>query len=279
MKNIYPHERIIDESFGDNDFLFNRATGYVERDYKVDPVEMFASPEGMPTIDPSEWPDRIKEQLETKSRISDVLLRNGIKSLDQGQNGYCWAFSTGGSVQAKNVLEGRPHVQLNPCMVGAIVKGGRNQGGWCGQSAKFIMEHGIAPATLWKGNSRDMSQDTPAMREEARKHAIIDGWVDLTRPVHGQVMTFNQIVTCLLLGIPVAGDFNWWGHSVMIVDVVLVEPGVYGLRIRNSWTDAWGDQGFSVLVGNRRNPDGAIAVGVTGTLQKPSNSPSWSTAA
>jgi hypothetical protein len=61
-----------------------------------------------------------------------------------------------------------------------------------------------------------------------------------------------------------AWDFNWWGHSVGGIRLVKVEAGSYGRKIRNSWTDSWGDRGFGILRGSKAVPDGAIAVRVTG---------------
>jgi hypothetical protein len=66
-----------------------------------------------------------------------------------------------------------------------------------------------------------------------------------------------------MAGIPCVGDFNWWGHSVCLLDVVEVEPGDFGIRILNSWSDQWGERGTSVLRGSKCRPDNAIATRTT----------------
>jgi hypothetical protein len=67
----------------------------------------------------------------------------------------------------------------------------------------------------------------------------------------------------LLLNIPCAVDFNWWGHSVCAIRLVRVEAGSYGLGIDNSWTDSWETKGYGILRGQKAVPDGAIAVRTT----------------
>ncbi len=76
-------------------------------------------------------------------------------------------------------------------------------------------------------------------------------------------MTFDMVMSCLLGRIPCALDFNWWGHSVMGCDPVEVERNSFGIRIRNSWRDSWGDRGFSVLRGSKAIPNGAVGLRTT----------------
>jgi len=269
--SLSPTDFLIDDDFNDNDKLFNvtdidgslKGRGYVERDYKLYPEEYLASPGEMPLIPKSEWSDRIKEMEREGSRISDVRMRmnagNLMPSLDQGPVGYCWAHSTTHTVMLDAGMRKQPYVPLSAYMVAAIIKGGRDEGGWCGLSAKFVREIGICSQKTWPQGSRTLSLDTPAMRAEAAKNKITEDWVDLTRAVYDQNLTFEQLATCLLSGIPCAVDFNWWGHSVCAMDLVEVEPGSFGIRILNSWSDGWGDKGMGVLRGSKALPNGAVA--------------------
>ena len=68
--------------------------------------------------------------------------------------------------------------------------------------------------------------------------------------------------------LPVVVDLNWWGHSICAMDPVEVEPGSFGIRILNSWSDKWGDLGEAVLRGSKAHPDGSVAPRVvTGSVK------------
>jgi hypothetical protein len=155
-----------------------------------------------------------------------------------------------------------PYVPLSAYAVAATIMSGRDEGGWCGLSAKFLREKGVPSQAIWPQGDRTgwKSHDRPETWENAALHRVEEDWVDLTRQVYDQNLTFDQVASCLLVGIPCAVDFNWWGHSVCALDLVLVEKGSYGIRILNSWSDAWGDRGTSVLQGRKAIPDGAVAI-------------------
>lgn len=260
---------IIDDQTS-NDVLFPKtmARGYVERDYKLYPEEMFAPPSELQIYPRSEWSARIKEKNELKSNISDVRNRadNGqrMKSLDQNGQGFCWAYSVTATVMLVRAINNVPFARLSAHAVGCKVKNFRDEGGWCGLSAKFIREHGVPSVEFWKEKSMSRTNDTPETWANAAQHTITEDWVDLTRQVYDQNLTFDQLATCLLAGIPCAVDFNWWGHSVCAMDLVEVEPGSFGIRILNSWTDGWGEYGTSVLRGSKAVPNGALATRVVG---------------
>lgn len=238
-----------------------QAKGYVERDYDLYPEEMFA-PSDIPLIPRSEWDALIDEQEKNQSSLEHVYLRAGFENLDQNGHGYCWAYSTGHCVMLLRALANQPLVRLNPHSVAAIIKRGADEGGWCGLSAKFLTEVGIATEEFWPRHSRSLSNDKPESRANMALHKVSEHWMDLARREYDHELTFDQVASCLLQNIPVAVDFNWWSHSVCAVRLIRISAGSYGLRILNSWK-GWGRQGLGDLQGSKAIPNGAVALRVT----------------
>lgn len=265
--SLEPTDFLIDDDTPD-DGLLNpvvdgepKGRGYVERDYALYPAEMFDPPSGMSLIPRSEWPARIKEKAETKSRLSDL---RWWPALDQDGQGYCWYYSTSGVVMLLRSVMNQPYVRLSAHAGACKVKNFRDEGGWCGLSAKHHREVGCPSVDFWPEKSMSRQHDKPETWANAALHKVSEEWVDLSRSVYDQNLTFDQVASCLLCNIPCAVDFNWWGHSVCAMDLVEVEPGSFGLLILNSWTDGWGDRGAGVLRGSKAIPDGAVALRVTG---------------
>jgi hypothetical protein len=240
--------------------------GLVERDHAKYPAEMFAPPTEIQLIPRSEWPDRIKERQAQKATGRDLRNRmaNGKKhkSLDQNGQGYCWMYSVTHTVMYMRAVANQPYRRLSAHAGACKVKNFRDEGGWCGLGAKFVRENGIPSVRAWPEKSMSRSHDTAATWEDAKASVITEDWVDLTRQVYDQNLSFDMVASCLLQGVFCAVDFNWWAHSVCAIDIAEVEPGSYGLLIQNSWTDAWGDEGLGILRGNKAVPDGAVATRV-----------------
>lgn len=257
--NSYP---IIDE-YSDPDFTNLGMKGHDPSQYVP---EMFDSPAAMPLIPTSEYDARIAEQDEQQSSLEHLYLRAGWENLDQNGDGFCWGYSVGHCQMMVREVQHQPRIRLNPHATCSIIKGGRDEGGWCGLSADFGRRIGYAVEGTgpgqWPLHSRNLRSDTPELRAEMAKHQIVEDWYDLARPVHGQVLTERQVDTCVLLNQPCAVDFNWWGHSVCYLRLVKIEAGSYGRLILNSWK-GWGRRGLAVLRGSQARPDGAISVRVT----------------
>ena len=258
-----------------NDILYPKGFGHglVPRDYTQYPATMFALPKDMPLIPRSEWDARIKEQEERKSSLEHIRMTgaNGsmIPSLDQNGQGYCWAYSVTGTVMLCRARDNQPYVRLSAHGVACKVKGFQDEGGWCGLSAEFIRKNGVPSVEAWPEKSMARTNDNPATWEDAKRHMITEDWVDLAAGhIADQNLTFDQAATCLLLNIPCALDFNWWGHSVCGIRLMRVEAGSYGIKILNSWTDTWEDNGMSTLQGQKTIPNGGVATSVVLASEK-----------
>lgn len=275
-----PRELVIDdESINDpavRDLVFGpvvdgqlKGHGLVPRKHSQYPAEMFDPPRDLVLIPRGEMAERARQQETAGSRISDLL---PWPSLDQNGQGYCWCYSTGGCVMAIRTINNQPYVRLNPHSLAAVIKRGKDEGGWCGLSAKGAREIGYAPESVWPGHQYRNWQSlyNDACKKAMALHRVTEDWVDLTRDVYDQNLTMDQLYTCLLSRVPCATDYNWWSHSVMACDCVAVESGSLGTRIRNSWGEGWGDKnkhgvgGFSVLRGSKAQVNGAVAIRVTG---------------
>lgn len=252
----------------DNDIIFDPqfARGLVPRDYGTHPVGYLSSapPLDIPLIPRSEWSARIKEKKATRSRLSDLRRTSGpnggvIPSLNQGQFPFCWAHSTTMGHMLLRAIMGQPYKKLSAFMVASIIKNYRNEGGWGALSLEFIEQHGQPPVELWPEGQVLRSLDTPAMRAEAAKYKVTSSWADLNAAVYDRDLTFDQVATLLLSNVPVVGDFSWWSHSVILMDLEEVEANSFGVRLLNSWSDSWGDKGEAVLQGAKAIPDGAVA--------------------
>lgn len=261
---------IINDDPRTNDLAFPQGIatprGLVPRDYEKYPEEMFDPPSSMRLYDESEWDALFDEEEEQQSSLEHLYLQ-GVNNpmfacLDQDGDGYCWAYSVGHTIMFDRMVRNQPMVRINPHATAAIIKKGRNEGGWCGLSAKFGREVGYAAEGTgpgkWPLHSRNLQHDTPELRAQMAMHRITEDYVDLSRQVYDQNLTIKQLATCLFNKIPCAVDFNWWGHSVCAIRWVRIERGSWGPLIINSWK-GWGRHGLGQLQGNKGTPDGALA--------------------
>jgi len=270
--------------------------GLIPRDYSVQPVGsidgIVSFGSRIQTIPRSEWSERCRDKVKYKSRLSDIRNtgNNGqkIPSLDQNGQGYCWAYSSTACVMLARAAMGQPYVRLSAHSVACVIKGFRDEGGWGAHSAEYIQKKGVAPVSHWPEKSMSRSHNTEATWQEALKYRIAEGWMDLEVAAYNRRLTFEQTATGLLLNMPGVGDFNWWGHSVALMDLVDGRPNRYltrsesgklatlaefelmwgfntesdgfGIGILNSWTDGWGESGTSTLTGSKATPNGGVVI-------------------
>jgi hypothetical protein len=271
---IRPGEIIIDESNYANHInpIVDGnpvSRGLVQRNFNTHPVGYLGgicpAMEGVniPLIPRNEWSDRIKDLVATKSQLSDIRLTgnkgNPIPSLDQNGKGYCWAHSSTAAVMLTRAIMGEPYVPLSAYAVACMEKNFRDEGGWGAESLEFISNRGVPSSEFWPMQSMSRANDNPATWENAARHKVVDGWVDLQQDQYDRKLNFDQVATLLLCRVPVVCDFHWWGHSVCALDLVEPSPGQFGVRILNSWGDDWSDRGMGVLSPAHSVPNGAVA--------------------
>ena len=245
--------------------------GLIPRDYTKDPESMFAPPSNMVLIPQSEWDARFDMQEETQSSLEHLYLSGpgggpAFTNLDQDGHGYCWSYSVGHSMMMDRLKRNLPMLRFNPHGPAAIIKNGRDEGGWCGLAAKFGRENGYPEQGTgpgeWPLHSRDLRYDTPALRAEMAKFKIEEEWTDMTRQVYDQNLTMQQVATCGFNNVPGPRDYNWWSHSVCGIRWVRIERGSWGQLILNSWK-GWGRHGLGVIRGSKAVCDGGLAIRLT----------------
>lgn len=245
--------------------------GYVPRDFGKVPLGSYSGGEPfqelMPLIPREEWPERCADGVAQESQLSNFQTWD---VLDQGSHGFCWAYSVTACVMLARAAMGLPYVRLSPHAVACKIYGFQDRGAWGAVAFDFIHKNGVPSDELWPQKSMNRSNDNAATWKDAFKYRITEGFIDLSPPHPADAdMTFDEVATCLLGRIPVVGDFNWWGHSVALADLVdlrpqdgqqgLSNPDRWGVRGPNSWTKNWGNNGWFVLQGRKAIPDGGCA--------------------
>ena len=214
-------------------------SGYIPRDWSVDPFGGFAAPFNLPTIPRSEWPRMIEEREAIGVTNRQLLKEFAIAPLNQGQTNYCWCNAVVSALHIILAGQGSLFERLSPASAAAPIKGFQNRGGWGIEAVKWIAEHGINSVDEWPANKIDKSLYTTENKAKAARRKITE-WYDL------KPNSIDQLVTCLLNGIPVALGLDWWGHEILAVDPA-IENGNLVIVIQNSWGEGWGDKGLGKL--------------------------------
>lgn len=245
-----------------------KACGLIPRDFAAIPFGSIpqAPAFSMPTIARDEWDDRLAAQKAEKGSLMDIRDRgmNGqpIPSRDQDGYGYCWAHSSTSATLLARARDNQPYADLSAFAVACIIKNYRNQGGWGGESLQFIAERGIPTSQFWPQQSTSRANDNPQTWADAGKHKAQE-WAELDPSAME-----DQLVTCLLLGIPVVVDYNWWGHSVCAAAIESFAGSGSSTHIAegwiwNSWSDTWSNRGMGRLSRNKFIPNQAWALMTT----------------
>lgn len=272
----------------------DKSMGLIPRNYGIYPRGCYASVKAIdfPIIPIDTLREVIKDKEATKARLSDIRnignAGSRIKSLNQGQWGYCWMHSGTNANKIVRAIAGLPYVALSAFAPAATIKNGRNEGGWGAQGLDFLFDKGQPSEQYWPEQDANLSHGTLECWENAKGHRVTEGFVDLAVAQYNRKFSWDQQCTVLASGIPEIGDYNWWGHSVCGLDLVdgqaqrqtfRVESGklpslqefdlIWGMnnavtggigkRIWNSWGDEWGEVGTSVLTGSRAISDSSTA--------------------
>lgn len=233
-------------------------TGYVPRDFDKEPIGLNIPKFTGKVYDRAEWPELIKMHEKNKSRPLDWHL-DGVKIKDQKNTNFCWAFGTVSGIETQYAKAGHNDLGLSPASTACLIHNFKNEGGWGTWACKGVNDYGIATYDKWPNVSFDRTLPHRwDVRANMEQHDLHD-FEDLGRE------NLDAVVSVLLdehNPAPVTGGFMWWGHLVLLLGVVEVGDGEYGIVFANSWGADWGDSdGYGVLTGSKMIPYEAVRVG------------------
>ena len=255
------------------DLFMRGARGLVARDFKKQPVNKIQWDASSAIIPRSEWAELIEAQAESKSRVSDIrnVADNGkpMASLDQGQQGYCWAYSTVACMMLTRAIANMPYERLSPHAIGCMLMNFRNRGAWGALAMEFASRQGCPTEEFWPQKSMSKGNDNEVTWEDARRFKVTEGYLDIEVDAWDADLGFDLVASLLLQRVPCVLDFGWWGHSVCGMDLIDLQNGKpdsdiarWGILILNSWTDLWGEDGTAIIEGRKCIPMGSCAARV-----------------
>lgn len=270
---IQSHETVITD---DNYHGFLRRGGYglIPRDMQSFPtggysscVTYIAVRDKIPLIPWSDMPGMIAEKVAKKTQISDmrnVGMADGSKvpHLQQGNSNYCWFYAATHGLMLNRILYNQPYVLFSPHAGACKMKNFANQGGWSAHAAEWISKNGVPTVDKWPHQSRSKQYDNAETWKEAQLYRTTEGFIDLDSPHYDRDLSFQEVLTLMIYGIPCPVDFNWWTHAVLGMDAVDAfpsrpanDPLRYGMRILNSHPND-----VQVLTGKKAQPDNACGM-------------------
>lgn len=201
----------------------------------------------------SDWSAALKEQIEQKRLTSQL---QNWTSDDQGSYPTCWAAGTCAAFATARVRQGHPHVRISAMSVAVPISGGHS-GGYEGDAVSLLTKRGGVDVALWGYTEANRAKDRdPACEANRLLHKSLESY---------ECDGFDEFATAWLLGFPCTVSYNWWSHVVMACDLVEIERGSFGVRIRNNWGESYGAKndfgygGYNVFREGHGTPSGGFA--------------------
>lgn len=203
---------------------------------------------GIPVLPESSWDERIEELERNEATLRHLCDGMELECLDQKSTSYCWVFGPTMCCMITRLRETGREYRLSPASAGAPIKNFQNRGGWGEEALNYFVKYGLNEQADWPETAIDRRYYTDENRRKALAHRVLEYY---------RIDTWLQMGSVILHGIPVSPGYNWWAHQVTGVHV---RRGDHALLIRNSWGRDWSDDGYGWLEGNKRYPDGCVAI-------------------
>lgn len=170
----------------------------------------------------------------------------GLICKNQSQTNFCWSNAPVYSWELIRVMENMLLMYFSPASIAGPINNFRNQGGWGGAALKRMVSHGTSPiefdgSSLYPANQVSKPNTFDKAMQIAANFCVKEWWV---------INTFQQAISCLLRGWPVAVGYDWWGHEVTLTRALWID-GALALEFRNSWGMEYGEDGYGILRGRK----------------------------
>ena len=215
----------------------------------------FAAMRKFKTYSKAEVIELVKRREATKTGLRHLIAANGVRTKDQDGINYCWIYSVTLTMEIAYSVQGNDYVPLSATAAGTMITGGVNRGGYGAEAIDFLSKHGTCRQSMWPEHKLVPRLWTPEIEADAKNNMITD-WGEL------KYADLDQAVGCLLNNHPIAIGLPWWGHEVVLVDLVLLPGDVIGFVFMNPWGETWGDKGFGVLTPDKAQGDMFFPVSV-----------------
>lgn len=228
-----------------------------------------------PRDDPSDW-----EYADVRAPPQKDWVREGAVThvKNQGQCGSCWAFSTTGSVEGVHFIKTGELVSVSEEeLVSCSTKGNAGcNGGLMDNALDWIVRNGgIDSEADWPYNAEAGHCGWFARR--FRRPVKIDGFVDVPpedeaalekavamQPVSVAIEADHRSFQLYAGGVYAANDCGTQlDHGVLVVGYGFDadSPGhKHFWKVKNSWGDAWGEDGFIRIAKGGKGPAGQCGV-------------------
>lgn len=247
---LYPNELVIDDDSHERHWS-PTVNGFGTGWEKPDHVGYGAAAGEFPAELLLPWDEinrRAAEREASGNQLSHKIRRAGLKPSNQKQTNFCFTHAVVNNVRVLMMLANQKCPELSAASVACLVTNFRNIGGWARDPLNIIRERGVMPASLWPENAITRQYDTESNWKKAAPFKV-DKWVTL-EPGNLQQRASLNVQD---IAVPVA--YPWWGHEVLGCDYL--PNGTF--RDWNSWGEDWGDNGFVIIAGNKRNFSDGLA--------------------
>jgi hypothetical protein len=180
----------------------------------------------MPTIDVipvAQWPEWIEAGITMRPEVPWIYDQDGV--------GSCAAESACGGLDLIRSVCGYEPVKFNPWGVYHYTGGGNDNGSTLVANLKFLRERGAYPESVWPRSKGYRATPDAAADEAAKKYKILEFY---------EVQSWEEFGSALLHRFPVYWGYT--GHAILGVQLLNTSQFLY----RNSWGEAWSDNGFGV---------------------------------